>query len=654
MFVELQLSSEAFSRIVRNNLRLMNPCQLIGLRVPLNRGVPIFNIQRDENGKPITTDWDLVDHIEILGTAFRREDPTKSQVFTLTSPGFSASTWAVPFMQVLQTVRLHTVRWHDLETHGAKPSPAATIDIALVLDVSLAPAESNIKDRRPILSCSLRDTIPSTPELKAQLPTITFTRVLDIRSLTGVLERPVEVRNAGITCFTDTGSDGNERTFVIARLDIDLAESGPNVTRAFFEEEQQQYGLDGKDWALLVDRTILCSQGKQTLKDGLTKHPDKIKFDGDLEAAWQPPNTLDVSCEARPVVAGQPTLDVEVTVSTTFTLSPSDQDTLVTSSSISLGRPAGVSVAQWVPFALAGELWVSLVVEMLWAIVTPAIDVTGQMKDELERKHCVITDKKKFRCEHWLKIELFLYGNYRLHFTVESVGGNDRGLILSGSILGLTDLATPQGTVTASNFAWTLNGNCSSGYSIANEAEIEVGGDAHICAVTRLDDDPGGGFSFVPDPPKLESGKITIHANFAAPNATWLVDPLCIVYLRTTTGLRIIKLGPPKPITKDEHEALTKMIGFLKHMCQKLQDSITISYEKPGPPPPLELPDWLPVAWQTTLVTALAALSWLPFQFRSAIASQIGLTAANVVATAALLVGIAAVGTYLNARRTRR
>lgn len=260
MYIELQISATAFCRIIRNNLRRIDLCQAIGLE-----GINTLN----------QTEC-VVDHVEILEESTLQIErtnkvPTKTQVIWETTPGFNRSTWVVPFMQVVQPLRVHTVPPATLVANGVNPSPTDPVNLQLLLDISLQPPIPQSSDRRPRISCGFHETWPyHIPQLDQQLRNVSIEIPINLQPLEVALNRPLNSINTGITC-DEAG------TFVIMRIDVDLSETGPDVTHNFYTDiapsgpsETHISFLGSNDWALLVDRNLICSEARKQLSNGLT------------------------------------------------------------------------------------------------------------------------------------------------------------------------------------------------------------------------------------------------------------------------------------------------------------------------------------------------------------------------------------------------
>ncbi len=636
VYVELQLSSSAFCKIVRNNLRRIELCDLIG---------------KEYSGL-------LLDHIEVLEKSqLRRYEMEKgkranTQVFSMQQPGFNTSTWAVPYMQIVQTVVIHFVTPDVLEANGVNPS-ATTIPVEkdLVLNVSMVLPEPASHDRRPALLCSLNQD--SLEPLQANSVNASIRIPIDLQPLNDALDRkePIEPLNAGITC------DGDKGTFVVVRIDIDLKETGPDVTSAFFINEAHQSFLANCDWALLVDRNLICSEAKRKLVAGLIKHPEKLKYDGNVSASWfTVPPRVGVSCDAVFLVSGGTGLDISLTITLMFSLSPFVADCLVTTYSIDAEPTGNTSLLQWVGLPLAGEAGWSMITEFVWELaVKPALDLSSDAMNSMgSGVDCKEKDKKTFECQKVVSITLSPYPAHWVKLSIDMVDGINRGLVIGGAIAGLKELLPLQGSVTATEFGWNVDGDCKLGHRIVNNAEIEIGGDAHLCPPepdrAKILDDPVGEFvlSWVPTAPQ----KLTVNPQFKADYTGLIHKYPCKVRVVTSVGLRTITFAPPEPITDEVRDYLQKQIGWLKKVCQIWQDSITVPTEIViGPPGPMEGPDWRQeIVQAVTVASALAVLVGLPFEFNQAIATAIGPNAAGALKLAAVPLGLAGLGAYAIAR----
>ena len=638
MYIELQLSATAFCRIMRNNLRRADLCQAIGL----------------EGTNPLTQVECVVDHVEILeGSSLQIErtnySPTKTQVIWETAPGFNRSTWVVPFMQVVQPVRIHTVAPATLVANGVKPSQTDPIDVQLILDISLQPPDPQSSDRRPRLSCRFHETRPiHIPQLDQQLGSVSIEIPLNLQPLEAALNRPLNAINTGITC-DEAG------TFVVMRIDVDLSESGPDVTPNFYTDtapsatsETHSSFLRSNDWALLIDRNLICSEARNQLSKALTKHPGKIKFDGNLRANWMAPVTVSASCNAIFVVAADEGVPFDLTVSLIFSRAQGMPDTLVTTYRIDVSPTSGTSLLQWAGLTLGGAVAWAFITEFLWeGVIKPAIDVTGAMSDEIKQKSCQVIDKTSYRCQQELNIVMSLYPNCWQRFAVDFVEGNTRGLVLGGAIAGLTELNALEGAVTATELGWTVIGDCHNGYRIVNQAVITMTGNAHVCSARELDD-PCKEYTCLVDPGAIS---VTISANFL-PEYMSRPDVQkypCTMRVNTSIGVRTITFAHPQSITDEQRKYLTDFIGSMKGVCQLWQDSIHLPNLEVERPQPLEDPNWRQELFRAVVIIVVAAaVAVLPIYFNVAIENTVGKTAAKILQFTAVPLSVS--GAYWFAR----
>lgn len=291
MYFEMQLSANIFTRIVRNRLKALPMCidrEFVDIDGKLT-GVPgaVVVVDRIEIGENTSIQREQVQQIVNNAPILV---PGASQVVWIFSPT-NYTSFMVPFLQVKQEIHIHLVKGSDLEANGPNPStPFRTLSVHLVFNVALR-ASNQTQGGGPlslsyglshidygILFYFLADQQRKDIEQYVsgiQLPPTT----LDLGALSSMLHRPVSGVNAGIVCDPSN-------SFVALRVDFDVYASQVAVTPQFFNEPPENL-LNGRDWAMLVDRDVLLADARAKSKKALEGDP-KVRLRSGPDVSWDP------------------------------------------------------------------------------------------------------------------------------------------------------------------------------------------------------------------------------------------------------------------------------------------------------------------------------------------------------------------------------
>jgi len=576
MYFELQLSSNAFARIVRNRLRAVPLCIDLELQ--------------DEKNATL-----VVDRVVVGDTTLIQRERTIDLVNNVPSPPRDVATqsvWVlsptnlfnmtVPFVQVKQEIVIQLVTPAGLQANGPAPTaPARTLSILPVYNVSLQPSNQTQGGGPLKLSYALshvdfgflflglsqerRDAIEQVIAGATLAPTS-----VDMGPLSALLKRPVAAINAGIACDPSG-------TFVALRADFDIHASPVAVDRSFFEAGPTDL-LDGKDWAMLVDADVLVADSRAKARGALEGQAG-LRLNSGPDVSWDPGGpAIDISAEvelidACPFFVDDIDMDADVDIRASFSVPTAN--TLRSHFHIS-GEPS--NVGEEIACALTGAL--------LWPFIGPAllkdsdldegigyylaglaigpavtfigiiaaIETKGLSKDISKDlgSTCRKLDDENFECNDVLNMVMALSPGLNSRLELERVSGVQQGLVVAGAISNLRDAPLETlDSVAVNPFRWQVIGRCTGNrkgnFSIANQAKITVHGVA-VCKAYVLSD-PAAEFSVA-----VADDAVTVVPAFTAAYAD---NPYpCRVRVVTRLGVRTITLQPPAAMTSGQREAL--------------------------------------------------------------------------------------------------
>jgi hypothetical protein len=613
MYFELQLSAPIFCRIVRNRLKALPLCldrEFVDTEGKLTgvKGAVVV-VDRLEIGENTSIQPEHVEHIVNNLPSFV---PGATQVHWEFSPTNYTSV-TVPFLQVKQEVLIHLVKASELEANGANPTtPFRTLPLHVVFNVALNASNQTQGGGPVVMAYSfahidyglLYHFLSNTQRQQIaqyvagiQLPPTT----LDLSALSSMLKRPVAAINAGIVCDPSA-------SFIALRVDFDVYNSPIAVTSQFFTDPPEDL-LDGKDWAMLIDRDVLVADARAKAKTALESDP-KVRLESGPDVSWDPGGpALNISAavelvDACPFFVDNINMDADVDIRVSISVNP--PNTVRTHYHLE-GEPS--DVGEEIACALTGAL--------LWPFIGPlflkdedlgtgigaylgglaagpvitffgiiaAIETKKLSKDISDKlgTSCKKIDDENYECEEVVHAVMQLSPQFNSALEIEVVAGVARGLVFRGAVSNLRDLFMGSvEPIRVCRFKWQVVGRCTgngrSNFRVGNQASISVFGTppAAMCHA-RLIDDPQQEFVLTRD-----DNTITIVPQF---KPAYVAAPYpCKVRVITNRGVRTITLAPPLAKTASESEEL-ETARLSAHMgCYYWEKMFT----------PIEKIKWLP------------------------------------------------------------
>jgi hypothetical protein len=578
MFFELQLSSNVFTRMVRNRLKAISLC--------VDRELP------DVDGTPLVVDQVVIgestwiqreQRIKLVNNAPQSEDSATQLVWIFWPTNYTSFT--VPFLQVKQEVLIHLVKAADLEANGPNPTPSyRTLTIYPVFNIALTAANQTQGGGPLTLSYALAYVdfgflflvlaAQQRSEVEQAIAAVTLPpTTVDLGPLTGLLKRPVSAINAGIVCDA-AGS------FVALRVDFDVYKSPVAVDPQFFGSAPADL-LAGKDWAMLVDTAVLLEDATAKAKKALQAAPN-VKLHSGPTTSWDPGGVaIDIhadieAVDACPFFVDDIDMDVDVDIRASFSVpAPNTYRSHfhLTGTPSDLGEEVACALTGallWPfigPFFLKDEdigeglgayfagLAAGPVITFFGIIA--AIETKKLSKDISEDlgSTCKKLDDENYECNEILNLVMALSPTFNSRLEVEMVYGVPRGLVIGGSVSNLRDLFMGGlEPIHVCPFAWQVVGHCTgngkSNFQVANQATIDVFGTppAALCTA-RVLSDPEREFSI-----GVSENTVTIVPGFK-PSYTAHPYP-CRMRVITNRGVRTITLPPPAAIGAAESHQL--------------------------------------------------------------------------------------------------
>jgi len=601
MYFELQLSADVFTRIVRNRFKALPRCPNREFTDDEGKltGVPGAHVvvDRVEVGDDTSIQREQIQNADTHGRTFVSG---ATQVVWIFSPT-SLTSFKVPFLQVKQKIEIYLVKATELEANGPNPTPpfalppplVQPISIHVVFNVALRASNQTQGGGPLIISYSFahidyglwfeflseqqRENIEQDVAAN-QLPQTT----LDLGPLSALLRRPVSGINAGIVC-DELG------LFVALRVDFDVSDSPVAVTSQFFTDNPEGL-LQGKDWAMLVDRDALIADAHAKAKNAL-ESDSKIKLTSGPRVSWDPSGpALDIQADVELVDACPffgDDMDMDVDVQIRVDVSVPAPNTVRMHYHLE-GSPS--NVVEEVACAVTGAL--------LWPFIGPlflkdeeigeglgyyfaglavhpvirffgligAIETKKLSKDISDKlgASCKKLDDENYECNEVVQAIMQLTPTFNSRLEVERVEGSQRGLVFGGTVSNLRDLFMGSlEPIKVCPFKWQVLGGCTgngkSNFHVGNEASIHVFGTPPAALCTEQTDkwnrdnkdttDPQGEFVL-----SVNEGVVTIIPQF---KPLYVLNPYsCRVRVITNRGVRMITLLPPVAKTAREAEKL--------------------------------------------------------------------------------------------------
>lgn len=586
MYFELQLSADVFTRIARNRLKAIPLCvdREFDLEEPPGSGNKVrVVVDRVEIGD--TTFIQREQTITYQPSGLPQTQATASQNVWIFTPT-NLTSFYVPYLQIKQEVKIHLVKYSDLEANGVNPSaPFKTLTLYPVFNVSLNPAKPGQQGGGPlVLSYDLAQidfgllaigmSESQRKEIEQFIANVKLPpTIVDMGPLTTLLKRPVNAINAGISCDVD-------HTFVSLRADFDVYASPAAISAQFFQTGPTKF-LEDKAWAMLIDANLMKQDAVAKTKSALQSSSD-VKLVSGPTATWNPASVkLSISAEvelidACPFFVDDIDMDADVTIDASFSVPTTN--TLRTHFHIEGDPSNGVEIffcaltgALLWPFigplflkkedigeglgAYFGGLAGGPVVTFIALIA--AIESAGLTKDISSSmgSTCKKVDDENYQCNDVLNMQMSLVPKANSRLDLEKVAGIPEGLVVSGTISNLRDYAIGSiESVHLQPFTWQIVGSCrgngKNNFSIGNRAKISVMGvpPAQMCHAYLLDD-PQGEFAL-----QFAENSITIIPRFK-PAYTAAPYP-CRIRVITPLGVRTLTIPPPAALTNEQAQEL--------------------------------------------------------------------------------------------------
>ncbi|HEX3238613.1 MAG TPA: hypothetical protein VHR18_00580 [Solirubrobacterales bacterium] len=581
MFLELQLSSSLFTRIVRNRIKSLPLC--------LDRDLTDFDgteltIDRIDIGDATSIQREL--EIDPASGSLR---PAATQVVWIFSPRNYTSV-TVPFLQVRQEVSVQLVKRADLVQNGPAPSPIhKTLTIHPVFNVDLS-VDNEVAGESGPLAISYKLAYvdlgplgnllsgPMRAEVEQLVSGIELPpAALDLGPLTASLGRSVGAVNAGVAC--DPGG-----SLVAMRIDFDVHETPPRLDRGFFEAGPRN-SLGGREWAMIADADLITRDAARRVRVGLEGSP-KLRLNSGPSASWNAAvPAVDIAADielvdACPFFVDDLDMDVHLTVRSSLAVPAAN---LLRTHHHIHGEPSdvGEEIACAVTAALLWPFVGAILVDredINWGkylggialgpvgVLIAALFVieTKQLSQDISQQlgaNCSKQGDEDYECNDPLEMRMELVPSLNSRLDLLAVAGVPEGLVLSGGVSNLPELRVGGlDEVVVKPFEWQVLGQCTgngtNNFRIGNQASISVfcTPPTDMCRAYVIDD-PLHEFSIAIDDVNNE---ITVTANFRLDYAA-SPDPYpCRVRIVTNRGVRIVTLAPPSPLESTAAEDLER------------------------------------------------------------------------------------------------
>jgi hypothetical protein len=629
MFFELQFSAAVFGRILRNRLRELDLCPDKMVPNPDN----IFEemvLDQIVIGDSTTVQRELV--VDYDANDKPNAAPGANQLVWFNSSSGNIYSEHLPYLQVKQEITITLVHPADLEVNGVNPSKPRPVTIYLVLNIAaqfvyhgpitMSYEFAYIDYGKEQTTQLERDHIADFIGKMISLPSAT----IDLGPMTQLLHRPVSTVNAGIAC--DPAG-----TRVALRADFDPMD--PNI-RAGVNPDFFLAGPDdllaGREWATLLDASILIDDSVPRLRDQLHNTPG-VKVLSDPVGVWVPATTtLHIGAEIKKLAAcpgfvDDIDVDLALSLDASFSVVPGNQQLAVnyqigmrfTETGQVLGCALNGTVAIWAlyPIIAAAVLnegllnWsdylggIALGPSLTFVQLVGHIEaqsLTMDLSNDLGTT-CRKLNDWQYECVTATNLPIRFVARQPYRLVLEAARGTASGLVLSGSVAGFSDYNLgPINGIEYSGFDWRVVGSCNSNrdgggsFRIANTAGLYVDNSAptvnllagHICSARVLHEhDPLGVFSLT----EVTDTYLTVEARYEPAYSASPYD--CVVRLVTNRGVRNINFGKAHDITPEEH---TKQEGERRSWHQLCESLVltTLPFDElfkvpTGPAPPVEI-----------------------------------------------------------------
>jgi hypothetical protein len=581
MYFELQLSASVFTRVVRNRLRSL----------PL--GVDLSLPDPDDGGLLVVDQVIIGDSTTVQREQFidyssgipQAKDAATHLVSTF-SP-LNLSHFTVPYLQVKQEVKVLLVRASDLEKNGPAPTaPSRTLTIFPVFNISLTAANQTQGGGPLTLSYALAYVdfglvgLTMNDAQRAQIAQVIggvkiASSIVDLGlgAMSKLLDRTVSAINAGIAC--DPAG-----TRVAMRADFDVYASPIAVERAFFEAGPADL-LAGKEWAMLVDASVLTQEAEKRAKDALNAQAN-LRIRSDPAGGWDAgETTLRIAADITLVGACpgiESDMDVRLDLGARYSVPSQSPDHLVSHYQLDAAKTnalqvfgcalTGVLLYPFAGAALFEKKKIGLL-DYLGGIAFGPFFTFGQLvgvinaqglEDDISNSlkgTCHKLNDSEYECTSVVNLVIRLVPTLNSRFVLDWAHGVPEGLVLSGPVANLGELFMGSiGDISQKPFAWQVLGACTgngkNNFRIGNQAKISVPYTPPATVIkARILSDQQNGYTLT-----VNDNEITI-----VPSNPPVSYP-CQVRLITNRGVRTLTIPAAQPLKDAEGQALqTKLLG---------------------------------------------------------------------------------------------
>jgi hypothetical protein len=554
MFIEFQFNATKYARLIRNRIRERKMCY--GEKIALSNGSEV-----------------MIDRIEVVSSTVISKQPHIHLVW------HGANQHAIPgqIIVLTQPVRLHVVSYSQLivnDIAATNPIQQPQIDVVLHLSAftndkgkAFLKTEFNHIDFGP-----LSDQIPANvkSQIQSELTSVmpsgnTQINLGDLKDLMKGVD--FKVSNAGLTA-------NNSGQIFFLRVELNGASNPVNDWDNFYNS-----GLTdrrgGRDWAILLDQSLLKQSIKANITTTLEEKEDKFKKEGNVSVSYSasgPKFTVQFSGEvidACTCLWGE--LDVDTDVTSTVKLSVPSANTLRTrvetsydASDIDTLCCAMTAATFWPVVGIIymsnekinfGEYVLGWVGGPLGVLIASLVEAGSQGTSQYVGNlggTCTKVNDTVVQCDDTLSFDSISFG---AEFTATHINGIAHGPVLSGSMQVPADQGMPSiQNIVKSEFSWKLSGSCSKGYHPKLSAAIRFAKGfnpkTRLCGVS-IDHDPA--LMFATMNVKNETNEVLIDINPLFVKDNYAANPYdCVVRMVTTGGIRVINLGQPEDMTDEQ------------------------------------------------------------------------------------------------------
>jgi hypothetical protein len=613
MFIEFQFSTQLFTSIIRNRIRLIDLCldQEAGGRV-IDRVVA----KTSANATVVQRERQL--ELNKL-SGVREEVKAATLPVSIFSP-LNLHTFMVPYLQVVQEFDIFRVDPNELAANGVGPTGSDPISVRVAFNVELR-AENQTQGGGP---ATLRYTFAwahfgvfdpfmdsaDRAKLEATISGATLApTTLDLSPLGSVTGGAMTAINAGIAL-------GEGDTTVVLRVDIEVHETPPSISPEFFSKGAPSV-LAGQAWAVMLDKDLLIAAVRDRLKNGLAGQADaKPKWGPDV--TWEPAGPQLITRAGVEILGACPffiddiDLDVDLEVTMGFAIASPTRLALrfhVAAEASDIAEIIGCAVLPTLFWPIAGQLIINelgsdspigdflmglvLGLPVICGLFASAVGTMGTKSFSAGTfgPHCEKRGDADVECLYPLVINV---GDPAFPIRLQSaqVLGTPAGLVVRGpsQAKAIPDEVI---TVTTTPLQFTISGGCRKGFGFVIQAQIRIastGSRGGVCSA-RVLDDPLGEFTVSVD---RAENMVTVRARGLASYAALPTKYPCLVRVVTTGGVRTITYPPPAALTPERERELEDRRHNFDQVCELWKDTFhEIEWAGFGPPGPLEVPDWL-------------------------------------------------------------